>query len=127
MTIVLGRSEKADITEQARQMGLAWERLPAPRPQLNLEIYSPGGQDKVFFLGPHTPHLTPNEVSLIHKLWLHYSEVLAPEEVHHHDVVHFALLELEKEMAEGKDPELLQRLREHVEQNKAARSTPDAT
>ena len=118
--IVLGRSDKLEVAEQARLMGLAWERLTAPRPQLTLEIVTPGREQKVFFLGPHTPHLTPNEVGLIHKLWLHYSDVLAPEELHHHDIVHFALLELEHEVKHGKDPDLIPRLREHMRRNKPA-------
>ncbi|HMD31601.1 MAG TPA: APC family permease [Candidatus Acidoferrales bacterium] len=117
-SIVLGRSDKLEVAEQARLIGLAWERLPPPRPQLALEIVSPGHEQSVFFLGPHTPHLTPNEVSLIHKLWLHYSDVLAPEEVHHHDIVHFALLELEKGMKHGRDPDLIARLRGHMGRNK---------
>ncbi|HKO06058.1 MAG TPA: APC family permease [Candidatus Acidoferrales bacterium] len=113
-TIVLGQSDKLEVAEQARLMGLAWERLPAPRPELGMEIFTPGLQQTVFFLGPHTPHLTSSEVGLIHKLWLHYSEALAPEEVHHHDIVHFALLELEQEISEGKDSDLIRRLRKHV-------------
>jgi amino acid transporter len=122
-TIVLARSEKQEVNEQARLIGLAWERLPAPRPPLMLEIVSPGHEQSVFFLGPHAPHLTANEVGLIHKLWLHYSDVLAPEELHHHDVVHFALLELAHEMKEGKDTNLIPRLREHIRRNKARGDT----
>jgi len=123
-TIVLGRSEKLEVAEQARLMGMAWERLPAPRPPLNLEIFTSGQEQMVFFLGPHAPHLTPNEVGLIHKLWLHYSDVLAPEEVHHHDIVHFALLELERELGEGKDSELIRRLREHIAEGKSHQTPP---
>jgi amino acid transporter len=123
-TVVLGRSGKDEVAEEARHMGLAWEHLPAPRPHLSVEIFTPGEDQKVFFLGPHTPHLTANEVTLIHKLWLHYSDVLAPEELHHHDVVHFALLELNQEMAEGKELDLLQRLREHLGHSKVPRPPP---
>ena len=42
-TIVLGRSTKWTVPEQAREIGLAWEALPDPRPQFNLEIFPPGG------------------------------------------------------------------------------------
>ncbi len=122
--IVLGRSSKVSVAEQARQLGLAWERLPAPRPHINLEIYTPGGKQELFFLGPHAPHLTANEVGLVHRTWLHYSELLAPEEVHHHDIVHFAMNELEREREEGKEAEVLERLRRHLEENKAKRAPP---
>ena len=70
--------------------------------------------------GSH-PHLTASEVSLVHRLWLQFSEQLAPEEVHHHDVVHFALNEVVQELDEGKGDEVLARLRKHIEENKARR------
>jgi len=120
-TIVLGHSAKWSLHEQARQIGLAWERLPDPRPQFNLEIYMPGGQKEFFLLGPHSPHLTANEIKLLHQLWLQFSEQVAPEELHHHDVIHFALNELVQELQEGKESEVLRRLRQHIEENKARR------
>jgi hypothetical protein len=123
-TIVLGRSAKMGLAEQARQFGLAWEGLPDPRPQFNLEIYTPGGDHEFFLLGPHAPNLTRNEVNLVHQLWLRLSERLRPEELHHHDVVHFALNELKQELMDGKEEELVRRLREHMIQNKAERQQP---
>ena len=63
-TIVLGRSSKMTVAEQAREFGLAWEHLPDPRPPFNLEIFLPGGQREFFLLGPHAPNLTMNEVNL---------------------------------------------------------------
>jgi amino acid transporter len=124
-TIVLGRSSKWTNEEQARQIGEAWERLPDPKPQFNLEIHMPTG-DKIFkVLGPHAPNLTTNEVNLLHQLWLRFSETLAPEELHHHDVVHFALDEVTKEIAEGKEDEVVARLRQHLEENKRKRIKPN--
>src|SRR6267142_2171485 len=93
-TIALGRSAKLTLPEQAREIGLAWEQLPDPRPQFNLEIFAPGGQREYFLLGPHAPNLTSNEVRLIHRLWLRFSDLVAPNELHHHDIVHFALDEV---------------------------------
>jgi len=125
-SIVLGHSAKWCTHEQARQIGLAWERLPDPRPQFNLEIYQEGGQREFFLLGPHAPRLTGNEIKLIHQLWLRFSEQVAPEELHHHDVVHFALNEVVQELEQGKERELLQRLRQHLEENKARRAAAEA-
>ena len=113
--IVLGRSTKFTCGEQAREIGMAWERLSEPRPQFELEIFMPGGQREYYILGPHSPHLTPNEVKLIHETWLRFSERLSPKEIHHHDIVHFALSELNHELAEGKENEVLDRLREHID------------
>ena len=125
--VVLGQSSKTTAAEQARLMGIAWERLPPPRPQLNLEIYAPGGKQELFFLGPHAPHLTSNEVALIHRHWLYFSELVAPEELHHHDIVHFAMNELDREMVEGREAELLERIRQHVHDNKAKKPPPTAS
>ncbi len=119
--LVLAASSRMPISEQARMVGLAWERLSAPRPQLRLEIYSPTGQEEIVYLGPHAPRLTPKEIDLLHNIWLRLSEDVAPEEVHHHDVVHFALSELEREMEAGGEQEVIRRLREHLEEIKPRR------
>ena len=116
-TIVLGHSPKESTEEQARHFGDAWEKLADPKPQFNLEIHQPNG-DKVYkVLGPHAPNLTANEVNLIHRLWLRFSDGIAPLEMHHHDVVHFALEEVQKELEEGHEEEVLARLRAHIEAN----------
>ncbi|HXY01359.1 MAG TPA: APC family permease [Candidatus Limnocylindrales bacterium] len=116
-TIVLGHSPKETTEEQARHMGDAWEALGDPKPQFNLEIHLMNG-DKVYkVLGPHAPNLTANEVNLIHRLWLRFSENTGPLELHHHDVVHFALEEVQKELDEGQEDALVARLREHLESN----------
>jgi len=118
-TIVLGRSAKESSEEQARQIGDAWERLGDQKPQFNLEIHLPNG-DKVYkVLGPHAPNLTANEVNLLHSLWLRFSDVLAPRELHHHDVVHFALEEVKKEIEEGQEDAIVTRLRAHLEANQS--------
>ena len=57
-TIALGMSSWRAMADEARMAGLAWEALPEPRPNLTLEIYSPDGQEHVFYLGPHAPRLT---------------------------------------------------------------------
>ncbi len=122
--ILLGRSVKFAGPELARQIGLAWERLPEPRPQFDLELLSPAGGREYFILGPHAPHLTPNEIKLIHEMWLRFSERLAPEEIHHHDVVHFALNEVISELAEGRESEVVDRLRRHIEEKNRSNSAP---
>ena len=113
-TLVLGLSAKMSVDEEARLAGLAWERLPQPKPQLIVEIHSPGGQEWIRYLGPHSPRLTAKEIDLLHSIWLEFSNELCPQELHHHDIVHFALTELEREIASGKESEVLERLREHL-------------
>ncbi|MGB0036685.1 MAG: APC family permease [Candidatus Acidiferrales bacterium] len=124
-TVAAGSSSKMPIAEQAREVGLAWERMPEPRPRLTLEIFAPSGQEQIFYLGPHAPRLTPKEIDLLHKVWLDLSEQLAgQEEVHHHDIVHFALAEVEREIAEGQGDAVLERLREHLREIQSHRSNP---
>ena len=123
--IVLGSSAKFSATELARSVGLAWERLPEPRPQLELEMFTPAGGREYFILGPHAPHLTPHEITLIHETWLRFSEQLAPLEVHHHDVVHFALDEINQEIAAGKERELVEKLRQHIKGHVHPPNPPD--
>jgi amino acid transporter len=120
--VVLGASPNRPVTEEARVAGLAWERLPDPKPQLTLEIDFPNGQQHIFYLGPHAPHLTPKEVDLLHGIWLELSGDVAPEEIHHHDVVHFALRELRQELSNSQREEVLRRLREHLQQIKERRA-----
>jgi hypothetical protein len=124
-TIVLGHSAKETTEEQARQIGDRWEQLGDQKPQFNLEIHLANG-DKVYkVLGPHAPNLTGNEVNLLHRLWLRFSEMLAPQELHHHDVVHFALEEVQKELDEGHEDEVVKRLRAHLDANqKKRKATP---
>jgi len=113
-TIALGMSSWRAIADEARMAGLAWETLPEPRPNLTLEIYSPDGQEHVFYLGPHAPRLTSNEIDLLHGIWLELSSEVAPEELHHHDVVHIALEELRKSIHDGKRAEIIGALRKHL-------------
>jgi amino acid transporter len=121
-TITLGRSAKVTLAEEAREIGMAWEQIPDPRPQFNLEIFTPGGQREFFLLGPHAPNLTSNEVRLVHRLWLRFSDLVSPDELHHHDVVHFALDEVLNELENGQEAQVVARLKEHINKNKAAQA-----
>jgi amino acid transporter len=117
-TVVLGSSPNTPVPEEARVAGLAWERLSNPKPQLTLEIHFPTGQEHIFYLGPHSPRLTPKEIDLLHGVWLELSSELAPKEIHHHDIVHFALEELQHELTIANRREALHRLRRHLQRNK---------
>ena len=125
-TVVLGASPNTPVIEEARIAGLAWERLPDPKPQLALEVYFPTGKEHIFYLGPHAPRLTPVEIDLLHSLWLQVSAEVAPLELHHHDVVHFALEALRDDLADGHRAEAVGRLRRHVEHARSGVARTDA-
>jgi len=122
--VVLGASPTSPFREEARLAGLAWERLPDPKPQLALSIYFPSGQEHVFYLGPHAPRLTTMEIDLLHAIWLELSNDLAPREIHHHDLVHFSLEQLQQDLAGPKRQAILDGLAAHLErvQGRRARS-----
>lgn len=126
-TVVSGSSSKMSTLEQARGIGIAWERMPEPRPRLTLEIFTPTGQEQIFYLGPHAPHLTSKEIDLLHKIWLDASERLPGEELHHHDIIHVALAEFEQSIAQGQGGHALERLRDHLHDIRTHRPDSDST
>src|ERR1700735_234890 len=123
-TIVAGSSSKTAVTDQAREIGVAWEKMGEPRPRVTLELCSPSGREQVFYLGPHAPRLTPKEIDLLHKIWLELSDQLPGREIHHHDIVHFALAEVERELTNGQQNDVLERLREHLSEIQSRRLNP---
>jgi len=124
-TIALGLSARRPPSEEARVAGLAWEALPEPRPELRLEIYTPDGNEEIYHLGPHAPRLTPKEIELIHSLWLELSQEVAPEELHHRDVVHFALERLRRGIMETTKSKILEELKVHLAEARKRRIHED--
>ena len=95
----MGRSGKMTSDEQAKAFGNAWERLPAPRPQVSLQIIDPDPSEKRYFnLGPHPPRLWPEDIDLLHRLWLELSEKGPGHKLHHRDVVRVALQRLDVQL-----------------------------
>jgi hypothetical protein len=123
-TIVAGSSAKMPVTEQAREIGISWEKMPEPRPRVTLEIFTPSGQEQIFYLGPHAPRLTPKEIDLLHRVWLQLSDKLPGREVHHHDIVHFALDEVAREIGNGQEDDVLKRLNDHLDDIRDRRLSP---
>ncbi len=102
--IVAGVSNKMTSQEQARQLGKSWESLGSkPRRQVCFRIVNPESEDSVVYLGAHAPHLTEEDLSLIHKLWLQVSNVPSRKRVHHRDVVRVALNRLERDLRAQSD------------------------
>lgn len=85
-------------SEQGQLFGQAWEGLPAPRPAMSLEVVLPDDKSVFFNLGPHPPRLWPEDVDLLHRLWLELSEETSGAKLHHRDVVGVALQRLEAQL-----------------------------
>ena len=89
-----------DSEEVARRIGLAWEKLAGPRHPFSLEIISPGRPSTYVNLGPHPPRMWPEDVDLLHEIWLKLAsaETLGSK-LHHRDVVGVALRRLQSELS----------------------------
>jgi amino acid transporter len=113
--VVMGLSGKMTAAEQAKLFGDAWEHLPEPRPQLSLQIYcQPSGQTLYFNLGPHPPRLWPEDLELLHRLWLELSERGMGSKLHHRDVIRVALRRLLSELHSKDADEILDTLKDAV-------------
>ncbi len=97
--LVTGVSARMESDELARRIGLAWERLPEPRHSFSLEVISPDRPSTYVNLGPHPPRLWPEDVDLLHDIWLKLSESALGSRLHHRDVVGVALRRLQKDLA----------------------------
>lgn len=112
--MVCGLSNKLTADEQAKLTGDAWERLPEPRPRLTLEVAAPDGTSREYSLGPHTPRMRPQDVELMHKLWLQITGDPKYAGAHHYHIVALALQELERELSTEQRAELLEKLQEEM-------------
>lgn len=104
--VVAGRSSKLSVQEQAYYVGQAWEALPKPKRQITFYVVSPDGSVESFLIGPHAPHLQPDDVQLVHRLWLNFKRHPEMQNLHHSDIVTFALTRLASEYARNRDETL---------------------
>ena len=95
--LVTGVSARMDPEELARRIGKAWEKLPETRHPLSLEIVSPGRPSIFVNLGPHPPRLWPEDVDLVHGMWLELSDDFGSR-LHHRDVIGVALQRMNREL-----------------------------
>ncbi len=118
-SVVSGMSTKMSAEDQAFHIGQAWESLPEPKRQLNFYVINPSGESKVYYLGPHAPSLGPDDVQLVHRLWLNLRRDPTVQDLHHSDIITYALTRLASQYAREKQ-EIIRDLRGF----KAADGTP---
>jgi amino acid transporter len=109
-SVVSGISSSMSAEDQAFYMGQAWEALPEPKRQFNFCVVSPNGDIKVFYIGPHAPQLSPDDVQLVHRLWLNMRRDPSMQDLHHSDIITYALTRLAGQYAREK-AEILRDLR----------------
>ena len=112
--LVSGVSARMDSEELARRIGKAWEALPEPRHPFSLEIISPDRPSIFVNLGPHPPRLWPEDIDLVHELWLDLSDDFGSK-LHHRDVVGVALRRMNKELHSRERSDVLHDVVEELE------------
>ncbi len=112
--VVSGLSTKLTAQEQAFHVGQAWESLPEPKRQFTFYVVPPGGDTESFHIGPHAPSIPASDVQLVHRLWLNIRRDSSIEQLHHSDIVTFALTRLASEFAEDRQG-TLQELQRSIE------------
>jgi amino acid transporter len=113
--VVSGLSTKLTAQEQAYHVGQAWEALPEPKRQFTFYVVKPDGEALSFHIGPHAPIIQPDEVQLVHRLWLNLRRIPGMENLHHSDIVTYALTRLATEFSQNKH-ETIQALRDSMDQ-----------
>ncbi len=124
--IVCGLSNRLSVDEQGKLTGDAWERLPEPKPRLKLELVGAGGSKHEYRLGPHTPRLRPQDLALLHKLWLEASAVPELASLHHYNIVGVALEDLDAKMHGAERDRVLAELKDEVEQKELPPALPES-
>jgi len=104
--LVSGLSHRMTAQEQAVHVGQAWENLPEPKRQFTFYVISSNGEAQAFHIGPHAPTLQAEDVQLVHRLWLNFKRDPEMGNLHHHDIVTYALTRLAGEYARDKEETL---------------------
>jgi amino acid transporter len=123
--VVSGSSSTMTAQDQAFHLGQAWEALPEPKRQFNFYVISPDGETKVFFIGPHAPTLSADDVQLVHRLWLNMRRDPAMQDLHHSDIITYSLTHLAGQYAREKQ-EILRDLRNYRAAENAAKAPSGA-
>jgi hypothetical protein len=107
-----GASEKLSINTQAGLVGKAWEEIDDPdKTQFEFVIVPDQGEPHRFQIGAHAPALTPEDIELIHRIWLEITEKVPEREFHHSEVVSLALSRFNQEFNGPAGQEILEELR----------------
>ena len=116
-TIVCGLSNKLSPEEQGKLTGDAWERLTDPKPRMRLIVASPEGQKWEFELGPHTPQLRPQDIRLMHDIWLQITRDPQYSNLHHYHVIAVALRELQQRLDGDESTQALTDIRDEIDRH----------
>ena len=115
--IVCGLSNKLSPEEQGKLTGDAWERLPEPKPRMRMEVVAPDGRKWEYILGPHAPRFRPQDLKLMHDIWLHLTCDPRYSHLHHYHVVSVALKELNARLNSSERAQALADLQDELDRD----------
>jgi amino acid transporter len=118
--VVSGLSTKLTAAEQAYHVGQAWEALPDPKRQFTFYVVPATGEAESFHIGPHAPSIPASDVQLVHRLWLNLRRNPDMQDLHHSDILTYALNRLASEYS-GDRTETLRQLRLSIEESSQRR------
>ncbi len=116
-TVVAGLSTRMTAEDQAFYSGQAWEALPEPKRQFTFYVVMPDGSSKSFHIGPHAPILQPQDVALVHQLWLNFRRNPSMQQLHHSDIVTYALARMAAQYGTSQE-DIVNGLKHTVESNR---------
>jgi len=115
--MVCGLSNKLTPEEQGKLTGDAWERLPEPKPRMRMQVVAPDGRKWEYILGPHAPRFRPQDLKLMHDIWLELTRDPEYSHLHHYHVVSVALRELQSRLHGAERSEALTDLQEETDRD----------
>jgi hypothetical protein len=101
--VVCGLSSKLSAQEQAYYTGQAWEQLPEPKRQFTFYVVKPDGEALSFHIGPHAPSIEPREIQALHRLWLNLRKSPDMHDLHHSDVITYALTLMARDFSRDRE------------------------
>ena len=113
--VVCGLSSKLTAQEQAYHTGQAWEQIPEPKRQFTFYVVYPNGEAVSFHIGPHAPTIEAREVQIVHRLWLSLRKAPDMHDLHHSDVISYALTRMASEFNRDREG-TLRDLRKSIEE-----------
>ena len=116
--LVTGVSARMDSEELARRIGKAWEKLDELRHAFSLEIITPDRPSTFVNLGPHPPRLWPEDINIVHELWLEISDKYCGSKLHHRDIVGVALRRMREQLGSKQRDEVVHDIVTEIENRK---------
>jgi amino acid transporter len=115
--MVCGLSNKLTPEEQGKLTGDAWERLPEPKPRMRMQVVASDGRKWEYILGPHAPRFRPQDLRLMHDIWLELTRDPRYSHLHHYHVVSVALREFHSRLHSQERPQALSDLQDELDRD----------